>query len=307
MMGETEAGFVINAKERIGNYQLHRVIGTGSTCIVLEGQDRRSGETVAVKVMSRYDMESRGVLNKIQREISVMQRLSHENIVKCIEVITDGDLIYVVLEWCSDGDLLSWIMDGRIRNVDHAKSLFVQVLNGVRYLHENGVAHGDLKPENVMVNIDGTVKLTDFGYCHVSRWAGNDEKSGTLFYASPELLVNGFFDTFKSDIWALGVLLFTMITGQFPYPEGDDRQTAKYIVRGNIVYPSYLDHDAKVFIRKLLQKSPTARPDITEVMEDEFFQQYDYGTGLKMNRVGSAYDIALASCSHDSLNDMLST
>lgn len=305
MLGETETGFVIEAKEMIGKYRLRKVIGTGSTCIVLEGQDQNSGEMVAVKVMSKYDMESRGILSKIQREISVIQKLDHENIVQCLDVITDGDLIYVVLEYCDDGDVLSWIMNNRIRGVDQARSIFYQIVQGVRYLHESGIAHGDLKPENVMINMDGTVKLTDFGYCHISRWAGNDEKSGTLFYASPELLINGFFDTYKSDIWALGVLLFTMVTGQFPYPEGDEKQTAKYIVKAKITYPVYMNYEAKAFIQKMLQKSPTSRPNIHELIEDEFFRESGY-TEIKMNRSRSALEIAMESCSEDDLNGMSS-
>ena len=273
MFAETENGVTIHVPRNIGHYFTRRVLGTGSTCVVVEAQDLGSGKLFAIKVISKSDMTKKNLINKIEREIEVVQTLDCEYVVRCVEVIRDGDLIFVVMEYCTGGDLLSWIIDDKFEDETQVKEIFQQIVKGVKYLHDHGIAHGDIKPENVMMDENGTPKLTDFGYCHTSLMCGNDEKSGTLFYAAPELFLSGLFNTQKTDIWALGVTLFAMSTGQFPYEEGDDQFTIGQILQGRILWPKSMNDETREFIEKLMAFSPDARPMIDDVLNDEYFNE----------------------------------
>ena len=292
MFAETENGVTIQVPRNIGQYFTRRVLGTGSTCVVVEAQHLSTGKLVAIKVISQSDMRKRNMISKVEQEIEVIQRLDSEYVVKCLEVLRDGDLIFMVMEYCTDGDLLSWIVHSRIRGERHAKEIFMQILKGVKYLHDHGIAHGDIKPENVMMDANGTPKLTDFGYCHLTLIAGNDEKSGTLFYAAPELFYSGLFNTQKADIWALGVTLFSMITGQFPYEEGDDQFTVNQIIQGRILWPYNMTDSTRDFIANLMSSSPDIRPSVDDVINDNYFNElYDSPEPIKNAHARPAFEL----------------
>lgn len=276
--GYTDDGYLIQVPNAIKTYIIRKVMGTGSTAIVVEAEDEVTGRLYAIKVMSKSNLRARGIMSKTAKEIEVLKMIRHPNIVNCVDIIEENELIYIVLEHCSDGDLLSWILDGKV-NSRNMKKIFSQILRGVRYLHSIGISHGDLKPENVLMSDNGIPKLADFGYAHTRRWGDEDEKSGTLLYACPELLKDGIFDTQKADVWALGITLFAMKTGQFPYTDGDDKYTAKQIVKRSFIWPANIDHDTKSLVDKMCHLRPECRPTIDELLTDPYLpdaKEYTY-------------------------------
>lgn len=281
--GYTDEDCYVQVPKSISHYVPRRIMGTGSTCVVVEAEDRVSGRLHAIKIMPKENLEQRKIMKRIRMEMDVMQKLTHKNIVECSDVLEDDTYIYIVMEHCAGKDLLEWILEGKIQDDDMLKSIFSQILSAVCYLHSIGIAHGDIKAENVIMTESGVPKLTDFGYVHTQRWAGEDEKSGTIYYAAPELLTSGIFDTQKADVWALGILLFAMKTGQFPYAEGDSRFTAKQIAGMKFKWPMNIDCDTEDFVKRMCQKRPTSRPAVAELLTDPYLPQRKFSNNSACN------------------------
>jgi serine/threonine protein kinase len=278
---ETADGVTLSIPRQFYNYSVQKVIGQGSTSVVVEVTDRRSGKDYAVKVMSRKDLQAQNLLHMIEREVTLLRRLSHERVLHFHEFVSQGDLLFIVTENCCDGDLLSWIMEGRLKQKLIVKQLFYEVVLAVQYLHEQGIAHNDIKPENVMVDGCGQAKLVDFGYAKDKLIAGDDAKCGTLMYAAPELLRPGSYHTQKADIWSLGILLYAMATGKFPFDGEDDRQIVRQIRQGKLKFPRSIDRDIETMIRRLTTLNANERPTITAVVEDHFFDEVRVSKQMK--------------------------
>jgi serine/threonine protein kinase len=273
IQAQTETFANLEIPRQFGNYTAEKVIGQGSTCVVLEAFDRLTGKDYAVKVMSTPDLESRGIISKVRTELSILGGLSHPHVIQFREVIGVGDLIFVVTENCTGGDLLTSITDGRITSRATLRRLFTEICLGVQYLHDQGIAHNDLKPENVIIDSNGRAKLIDFGYAKTEATADDDQKSGTLMYAAPELFQPGCYLTQKADIWALGIVLYTMATGRFPYSGTNDRQVMRQILQGQLRYTPAMDPQVSALVRRMTKVNPNERPTIDEVLQDPFFEE----------------------------------
>jgi serine/threonine protein kinase len=156
---ETEHFFTIDVPRCIDNYVIGDVLGRGSTSAVLAATDRRTGQEYAVKVMSFFDLTTRNLLSKINRELSIVQRLNHKHIIQFYDVIYENDLILIVAEKCDGGDLFEHISANRIQDPQMLKRLFWQIALAVQYLHQQGIAHSDIKPENILLDTQGTPNL----------------------------------------------------------------------------------------------------------------------------------------------------
>ena len=282
------------------NYRISRELAKGSSCIVVEAMDKDTGRMYAIKVMKRSDLEGTDLLVNVDKEINVIQQLHHKNIAECREVIEEGNQIYIVMEHCGTENLLNMIIAGKLHNQPALiNSIFYQVCEAIQYLHEMGIAHGDIKPDNIMVTKDGTVKLTDFGYCHTTLIAGDNEKGGTVYYAGPEMFLEGKYNTQSADIWSLGVLLFVMITATFPFTEDDEVQDQ--ILAGRLFFPTWMNEEYRNLVEWLTIYNPGMRPRIQDVMADSMFNDFnsdkDEKTGFDCPTFGNleeSWDLVLA-------------
>ncbi|KAJ7572939.1 kinase-like protein [Mycena floridula] len=203
-----------------GRYSVVKVIGSGSFGKVFQAIDKSTKERVAIKCLKRAKPGSREDIYQ-RREISLHKKVSgHPNVITFHrEFILDSSFICVVLEYCNGQDLYN-TMKGGYREEDVIKSSFVQLIDALDYCHQNGVYHRDIKPENILVSKDGHVFLADFGLCTASPICKNFG-CGTLFYLSPEAI--GYETNFRpfssahSDIWAIGNILFNMLTARNPW------------------------------------------------------------------------------------------
>jgi serine/threonine protein kinase len=153
------------------------------------------------------------------------------------------------------------------------KRLFWQIALAVQYLHGQGIAHNDIKPENVLLDSEGNAKLIDFGFAKRQEIAGDDEKSGSLIYAAPEILMPGAYRPQKADIWSLGILLYVMTTRSCPYLETYPSETIELIKKGQIIFDDSMDEETERLIRILTTTDPSERPTIDTVLEDPFFDE----------------------------------
>jgi serine/threonine-protein kinase len=209
----------VETGSQIDSYRIEAPIARSGMASIFRAVDLRNNKTVALKI-PHPDMEADPILfDRFQRESAIGEKLNHPMIMR----VYGGEKrsrIYMVMEWC-EGRLLRDIMaEGRIAQ-DRAIRIAVHVLEALEYIHENGVVHRDLKPENIMVDANDNIKLIDFGIAGDSAakrltYANFTATLGTADYISPEQ-VKGKRGDGRSDIYAMGIILYEMLTGRHPF------------------------------------------------------------------------------------------
>lgn len=231
-----QARFIpVAPEERLGSFlagslQLTGILGTGAYGVVYAAVDVKTNIQYAVKCLSKYNADG-SPLDRRQvafqtREIRLHYLASaHRNVVSMLKIIDNPDCIYVILEYCPEGDLFLNITErGQyVGKDDLAKDVFLQILDAVEHCHSLGIYHRDLKPENILVTDHGrTVKLADFGLATASE-RSEDYGCGSTFYMSPECLDHSsrkpFYLCAPNDVWSLGVILVNLTCGRNPWKQ----------------------------------------------------------------------------------------
>lgn len=202
-----------------GRYEIQEVIGIGGMAVVYKAYDNVEDRTVAIKILKEEFSTNEEFLRRFKNESKAIAMLSHQNIVKVYDV-SFGDLIqYIVMEYIDGITLKQYIeQEGSLPWKD-AVHFIIQVLRGLQHAHDRGIVHRDVKPQNIMVLRDGTIKVTDFG---IARFARSEQKTitdkaiGSVHYISPEQARGEVTDE-KSDVYSVGVILYEMLTGQLPF------------------------------------------------------------------------------------------
>jgi calcium-dependent protein kinase len=198
-----------------------KVLGAGSFGKVFLGHNSKDTDfKVAIKVVSKKKFASE--LEFIRTEFRILSTLDHPNIVKYYETYEDTKYLYLVMEYCDGGELLEKVSDSTGFSEKEASKIMADIFRAINHCHAMNIAHRDIKPENLMYGQDGKIKLIDFGLAK----RGNTKHSnmttlaGTPYFISPEIL-NGVYGK-ECDMWSLGVLLFLLLSGDFPF-DGDNR------------------------------------------------------------------------------------
>ena len=202
-----------------GRYEIQEIIGVGGMAVVYKAHDNVENRTVAIKILKEEFVSNEEFIRRFKNESKAIAVLSHPNIVKVYDV-SFGDLIqYIVMEYI-DGITLKELIErqGSLRWKD-AVYFMVQILKALQHAHDKGIVHRDVKPQNIMVLSDGTIKVADFG---IARFARNEQRTitdkaiGSVHYISPEQARGEKTDE-KADIYSVGVMLYEMLTGQLPF------------------------------------------------------------------------------------------
>jgi len=221
---------------------------------------------------------------QLKREIAVMKRLKHRNIVELKEVLQTPNRIYIILEFVTGGELFEKIVSKGKLDEPTARRYFQQLLSGLWYCHQQGVAHRDLKPENILLDGSDTVKISDFGLSNLQKRSSDQSSAmgtllntvcGTPNYATPEVLQEKPYSGFHADVWSCGVILFVMLCGHLPFDDDRMHQLYRKIERGEYLIPSHVSPDAADLIRALLQVDPDKRLSIQNVVHHPWFTRND--------------------------------
>ncbi|KAK9455557.1 kinase-like domain-containing protein, partial [Dipodascopsis uninucleata] len=212
-------------------------------------------------------------LGTIPLEIHVLQYLRkypHRNVVEMLDFFEDEINYYIEMEphGIPGMDLFDYI---ELRtNMDEAecRSIFYQVASAIAHLHSVGVVHRDIKDENIILDGDGNIKLIDFGSAAYTKNAPFSVFVGTIDYAAPEVLKGQSYNGKEQDIWAAGILLYTIIYKENPFYDGDEIQNA------DLRIPYVMSEESVALIRKMLSRDITARPTISEVLSDPWLKDY---------------------------------
>ena len=202
-----------------GRYEIREIIGVGGMAVVYKAYDNVEDRIVAIKILKEEFVSNEEFIRRFKNESKAIAVLSHPNIVKVYDV-SFGDLIqYIVMEYIDGITLKEYIeRQGSLRWKD-AIYFAIQILKGLQHAHDKGIVHRDVKPQNIMLLPDGTIKVTDFG---IARFARSEQRTmtdkaiGSVHYISPEQARGDKADE-KADIYSLGVILYEMLTGQLPF------------------------------------------------------------------------------------------
>ncbi|OMJ69099.1 hypothetical protein SteCoe_33267 [Stentor coeruleus] len=249
-----------------------KILGTGAYGEVQLVQKSDSKKLFAMKIYKKSTVANIIPLKVLFREISLHKSLNHPNIIRLYDHIEDTIKIYIILEYAEKGSLFNIIRKRIKLSENEIWPIFTQICVGLNYLHTKNLIHRDIKPDNLLINKDDIVKICDFGW--TAR--GTEPRStfcGTLEYMSPEM-VNNRPQTYKVDIWALGVLFYEMLHGTTPYRAKNPREMARMIDDGVYNIGTHVSNSAKILLSLLLQEDPENRPPIIEILKTQWVQEY---------------------------------
>ncbi len=203
-------------------FVLEDVVGSGGMAIVYRATDRVTGNTVAVKILKEEFVSDEQFRRRFLNESRAISMLRHRNIVSVIDFDFEGNLQYIVMEYVDGITLKDFIRSQKIIPAGIAIKVTMQILSALQHAHERGVIHRDIKPQNIMILNDGTIKVMDFGIARINKFETitmTDKAIGTVYYISPEQARGEHTDE-RSDIYSIGVMLYEMLTGEMPF-DGD--------------------------------------------------------------------------------------
>ena len=244
-------------------YEILGKIGTGGMADVYKAKDHKLNRFVAVKVLKPEFREDTTFIQKFKSEAQAAAVLTHPNIVNVFDVGDDNGVYYIVMELIEGITLKEYISKKGKLSVKEATSIAIQVSMGLEAAHSHGIVHRDVKPQNIIISMDGKVKVTDFG---IARAASSNTISsnvmGSVHYSSPEQVRGGYSDE-KSDIYSLGITMYEMVTGKVPFDGDTTVAIAIKHLQEEIVPPSVytpeLPHSLEQIILKCTQKSVDRR------------------------------------------------
>ena len=218
-----------------GRYAIQRRIARGGMATVYQAVDERLDRPVAVKVMHQHLAEDTDFTKRFIQEARQAARLAHPNIVNVFDQGQDGAITFIVMEYLQGITLRDLLAEFTKLNPMQTLDIVKAVLHGLDAAHSAGIVHRDLKPENILLADDGRIKIADFGLARASTQNTSTSQAllGTIAYLSPELISRGEADL-RSDIYALGIIIFEMLTGQQPF-KGEQAITVAFQHRNNIV------------------------------------------------------------------------
>lgn len=259
-----------------GKYDLGKLLGCGAFAKVYHARDTRTGQSVAIKIINKQKIANTSLISNIKREIAIMRRLRHPNIVKLFEVLATKTRIYFVMEFVKGGELFLKVSKGKFTE-DLSRKYFQQLISAIGYCHSRGVYHRDLKPENLLVDENGDLKVSDFGLSAVTGQIRTDgllhTLCGTPAYVAPEILTKKGYDGAKVDIWSCGVVLFVLSAGYLPFNDSNLMMMYKKIYKGEYRCPKSMSSDLKRFISRLLDTNPDTRITVDEITRDPWFRK----------------------------------
>ncbi|KAM9003696.1 serine/threonine-protein kinase MARK1 isoform 4-T4 [Sarcophilus harrisii] len=291
----------------IGNYRLLKTIGKGNFAKVKLARHVLTGREVAVKIIDKTQLNPTS-LQKLFREVRIMKILNHPSIVKLFEVIETEKTLYLVMEYASgafsplhhrlppctryrsmmlsealrsllnsggDSGTASEVFDylvahGRMKEKE-ARAKFRQIVSAVQYCHQKCIVHRDLKAENLLLDADMNIKIADFGFSNEFT-IGNklDTFCGSPPYAAPELFQGKKYDGPEVDVWSLGVILYTLVSGSLPFDGQNLKELRERVLRGKYRIPFYMSTDCENLLKKLLVLNPIKRGSLEQIMKDRW-------------------------------------
>ncbi|UMM37249.1 hypothetical protein L5515_009070 [Caenorhabditis briggsae] len=254
----------------VGKYKLLKTIGKGNFAKVKLAKHVITGHEVAIKIIDKTALNPSS-LQKLFREVKIMKQLDHPNIVKLYQVMETEQTLYLVLEYASGGEVFDYLVaHGRMKEKE-ARAKFRQIVSAVQYLHSKNIIHRDLKAENLLLDQDMNIKIADFGFSNTFSLGNKlDTFCGSPPYAAPELFSGKKYDGPEVDVWSLGVILYTLVSGSLPFDGQNLKELRERVLRGKYRIPFYMSTDCENLLKKFLVINPQRRSSLDNIMKDRW-------------------------------------
>ena len=268
----------LEQEAKITDFEQIANLGTGGYGKVNLYRHKVTGAEYAIKLIDKTKFENKLQKELFAREVDMMYKIRHPNIVRLYTHFEDDTNCYIALEYIKKGNLYSYTqsMPNKVLDAATTAHFVVDLISSLYYLHNMNppIIHRDIKPENLLVGNNGQLKLTDFGGSNYLE-GGNVRYTtcGTQIYHSPEMLLKKGYDT-RVDIWAIGILIFELMVGRPPFKSDAQHSMEDNIVHLRINWPSTMNLLAKNLVSKLLKLDPDQRPTLKEILEHQFILNY---------------------------------
>uniref|UniRef100_A0A8C8CWQ4 non-specific serine/threonine protein kinase n=1 Tax=Oncorhynchus tshawytscha TaxID=74940 RepID=A0A8C8CWQ4_ONCTS len=260
----------------IGNYRLLKTIGKGNFAKVKLARHILTGREVAVKIIDKTQLNPTSlqkltgcvVLNGCLHSSTISLLFSP---VKLFEVIETEKTLYLIMEYASGGEVFDYLVaHGRMKEKE-ARAKFRQIVSAVQYCHQKRIVHRDLKAENLLLDADMNIKIADFGFSNEFTLGSKlDTFCGSPPYAAPELFQGKKYDGPEVDVWSLGVILYTLVSGSLPFDGQNLKELRERVLRGKYRIPFYMSTDCENLLKKLLVLNPGKRSSLEQIMRDRW-------------------------------------
>jgi len=267
-------------KLSINDFNIIKVIGTGSFGKVLLVTKKDNSCVLAMKILKKKQMIVKDKILSTKNERKILELLDHPFLLQLRYAFQNERKLYLLTDYCAGGELYFHIDKVGNFNEGAVKFYAAQMVLALEYLHSMKIVYKDLKPENVLINNDGYIRIADFGLSEMNsgQLLENSSFCGTAEYISPEQILNNE-SGFVSDWWSLGIIVYEMVVGRPPFISKDPDTLFKTILQGNYCIPSYLSPEASDFIKRLLCGKPCKRLGFNgafEIKTHPFLKEIDF-------------------------------
>ena len=269
----------------LDHYEVIRSLGKGGYGKVYEVKNKKTGEIRACKHLSKLNIQN---LDKFEREINILIKADHPNIIKLYEIFESQRSLYLVMEQCKGGEvfdrIIEHIQNKQMYSEKDAANMFLQLMSSIEYCHNQGICHRDLKPENLLYlnkgdEKDNPIKVIDFGLSQIFRERKLKTKVGTAYYVAPEVLQGDY--TQLCDIWSAGVILYIFLSGDPPEKKWKNiSEEAKDLI-SHMLVPEKDRYNAKQVLSHPWFKNASSTPLVDLNFDPMFFADYIKGSGIK--------------------------
>lgn len=259
--------------ERIGDYELGRTIGRGSSGVVRLGIHVENREKFAIKIIKKGKCSD---LSRLDREIQSLMSASHEHIVGLEEVLDSDSNIFIIMDLCGGGSMVDIVrLYPEERMPEETTRFFIrQVFEALDFCHRRGICHRDVRLDNLMLDNTGNVKITDFGHSgmYIPGWdLFSTSLVGSVYTLSPEQILGQVYSGEKIDVWAAGVAVYCLLVGEPPFFDSDVTALLERISGGVFDLPDFISDNGRDFIQCMLRSSAEERIPIKKMLHHPWF------------------------------------
>jgi len=258
-------------QKKLAQFILGKKLGKGAFATVRLATHIKTNKIVAIKILEKEKMKENDKL-RLEREIKILKKVRHKNIVNLYNVINSKKEIYIIMEYIKGTELFSYINEKKKLKENEACYFYQQIISGIEYLEKLKIVHRDIKPENIIIENNKNIKIIDFGLSNI--YPENNilfSSCGSPCYAPPEMIMGKNYTGSGVDIWSSGIVLFGMLCGYLPFTDLNEQKLYKKIVDGKLYLPHFLSENAKDLLKKILNKDPLKRINIDKIKNHPWF------------------------------------
>ena len=282
-------------KKKLAQFILGKKLGHGAFATVRLAKHIKTNKIVAIKILEKEKLKEIDKI-RLNREIKILKKVRHPNIVNLYNVINAKKEIYIIMEYVQGIELISYINERKKLSEKEACYFYQQIISGLEYLEKLKIVHRDIKPENIIIEYNKNIKIIDFGLSNIYPEENILFSScGSPCYAPPEMILGQKYSGSGVDIWSSGIVLFAMLCGYLPFTETDEQRLYKKITEGKLYFPYYLSDLSKDLLRKILNKNPSKRINFNKIKQHPWFNlnnpKFTFCPGFLIDKIITPIDL----------------